>query len=736
MNQPQNVSLDNPFVGLRPYQSEESLYYFGRGEQNRSLLSLLHHHRFVAVVGSSGSGKSSLVRAGLIPQLEAGFLVQERDHWQVATMKPGEAPLHNLVQALADADGKSITDETEDAFLESLQELGARALLEKLEPLLLEQDASLLLLVDQFEELFRFALEEGTPERREQAEEFVALLLRLSSQRELPIFVCLTMRSDFLGDCDAFHGLPEAINRSQFLVPRLSRDQRREAITNPVYLAGGGIAPRLTDLLLNENINTRDDLPILQHLLMRCWDAWRTDPEKPPQIDLRHYQQVNTIHHTLDDHADEALEELEPEQQVIAKKLFQALTTTDEANRRIRRPAHVSEICAVSKAPANEIEAVIDVFIANGRSFLNRSKGKSVDDPLIDISHESLIRQWKNLGEWVDEEAEAAKTYRRLVETAELHSSEKPRFYREADLIQALEWREGHNRIWAARYPGDFGAADDFLKQSQETDRKEKDKQDQDRREHVRLLQEKAELAERQVEQERVAAKNSRRLLWVVGVFAVLMVFAAGAALYAWNHATNKSEEAIQEKLNANFYIAKAFEEKALSALEKAKESQSTVDYQDALLYTLESVQQQVSSERIALNPSTIGEFGLTPINKIFAEQWFSKALDTGTKVFSVAFSPDGNTLVSGSGDQTVRLWDITTMQRIITLTANPPLASKVSEALQFLWERSLKDITFVHQSRRPSLLPIEGYYLADAAKYRPLLNPPAANETKLDQVM
>lgn len=97
----------NPFVGLRPYESSDSLYYFGRGEQVKSLLRQLHQHRFVAVVGSSGSGKSSLIRAGLIPQLEAGFLVQARDQWLVARMKPGEAPLENLVGSLLDARGRN-----------------------------------------------------------------------------------------------------------------------------------------------------------------------------------------------------------------------------------------------------------------------------------------------------------------------------------------------------------------------------------------------------------------------------------------------------------------------------------------------------------------------------------------------------------------------------------------------------------------------------------------------------
>ncbi|MCI0696728.1 hypothetical protein L0337_32580 [candidate division KSB1 bacterium] len=144
--------LQNPFVGLRPFESEDSLYFFGRGEQIKALLRQLHETRFLAVVGSSGSGKSSLVRAGLIPHLEAGFLVQDRDLWRIAKMKPGDAPLDNLAQALraaVDRDGR-------ENLAPLLRAQGAKAALDFLRPALSEADANLLLLVDQFEEIFRY----------------------------------------------------------------------------------------------------------------------------------------------------------------------------------------------------------------------------------------------------------------------------------------------------------------------------------------------------------------------------------------------------------------------------------------------------------------------------------------------------------------------------------------------------------------------------------------------------
>ena len=117
--------LQNPFVGLRPFESEDSLYFFGRDTQVKALLQRLYSERFLAVIGSSGSGKSSLIRAGLIPNLEAGFLVQDRDSWHIAMMKPGDTPLHNLAYALLQAMDADITAAAE--FTEQIRESGIQA---------------------------------------------------------------------------------------------------------------------------------------------------------------------------------------------------------------------------------------------------------------------------------------------------------------------------------------------------------------------------------------------------------------------------------------------------------------------------------------------------------------------------------------------------------------------------------------------------------------------------------
>src|SRR5262245_5131493 len=467
----------NPFVGLRPFNSDEALLFFGRREQTVELLRRLHRDHFIAVVGSSGCGKSSLVRAGLIPKLRAGFLTEDRDQWLLAVMKPGGAPLRNLAAALIEAipAGGDV-----EYCAEAIRVGGAQAVIEQLSPSLAHSDANLLLLVDQFEEIFRFGVESGKPEQRDEAEDFVSIMLALAEQRRLPIYVVMTMRSDFLGDCDHFHSLPEAMNRGQYLVPRPTRQQRQQAIEGPIRLFGASISPRLLDRALNDVGDKSDQLPVMQHALMRTWEKWekeatgrpgdwatgRDDNPQSGQVDLPHYEAVGGINGALSKDAEAALEGMSEEELKITERMFQALSDTDARNRRVRRPARLSEIMYVTGANRGKVLGIIERFRGGGRSFLTLTDD---DDPLIDISHESLIRQWERMSDWVKSEAESRDIYLRLVDSAKKGRE----LWRGSDLAEILRWRERKrpNMVWARRYDKDeakatFDLAFDFLERS------------------------------------------------------------------------------------------------------------------------------------------------------------------------------------------------------------------------------------------------------------------------------
>lgn len=458
----------NPYVGLRPFESDEALIFFGRRTQVVSLLERLNGERFLAVIGSSGCGKSSLIRAGLIPTLEAGLLVAARERWRIATMMPGTSPRARLTAALADAvraDAQSLA--------RAAAERGVSGLIDALAPGLAADDANLLVLVDQFEELFRYralpaagqtaGFDSGTSTAREESADFVSLLIGLAQQRELPLYVVITMRSDFLGDCDAFLGLPEVLNCSQYLVPRLTSGELREAILGPARLCGGDVAPRLVDRLLNDAGGGHDQLPVLQHALMRMWA--RVVEDGRGLLDLEDYGAIGTLAESLSQHAEEALQSLSPEQRRTARKMFQLLTDTDASNRRVRRPARIGEIERVTGASATELRDVIARFQVGGRAFLRVSGDPAGPDAIVDISHEALIRQWDTLEAWVDEEALDREQFLRLRDAAERQRTGRGGLLVDVDLRSAQAWwkRAQPTAAWAERYGGGFEAAERFL---------------------------------------------------------------------------------------------------------------------------------------------------------------------------------------------------------------------------------------------------------------------------------
>jgi hypothetical protein len=291
--------------------------------------------------------------------------------------------------------------------------------------------------------------------QRTEAENFVSIILELAEQRRLPIYFVMTMRSDFLGDCDNFHGLPEAMNRSQYLVPRLTRRQRQQAIEGPIKLFGGAIAPRLLDRVLNDMGDKSDQLPVMQHALMRAYEQWQRSGD--PQIDLIHYEAVGAIKDALSNDANGVLETLSPREEEVAMRMFQSLTKIDGNKRRTRRPVKFDKLMAITGSDRQTLVNLILRFQADGRSFILPEAEKIDDNSTIDISHESLIRQWETLRDWTDNEAKSWELYKELSITARLFRDGKHSSLSNLDLEDYQEWREesSPNEAWVSLYETD-----------------------------------------------------------------------------------------------------------------------------------------------------------------------------------------------------------------------------------------------------------------------------------------
>ncbi|MCP4702026.1 MAG: tetratricopeptide repeat protein [Gammaproteobacteria bacterium] len=661
---------DYPYPGLRPFSREETDIFFGREAHTDQLLEQLDNNHFLAVIGPSGCGKSSLVRTGLLAGLETGFLSSAGSQWRIAEMRPGVQPFTALSLGLLDdkALGQEYrtyllryfnhTEEAESfeqtasssALLQAKLRRGPFSIQEILMDAALRPGANLLILVDQFEEIFRYYHQGAVDD----AAAFVALLL--GAVQHDNVYAVITMRSDFLGDCALFHGLPEAINQNLYLTPRLTREQLREAIEQPALVFGRELDPALVNRLLNDLGDNPDQLPVLQHALMRMWRiAPQETPENPTGLNLNGYQQIGGLHNALSQHADQVYQELDSQQRQTAKILFCALCEYGGQGRDTRRPVKLSELAAVAEVPWQEAAAIIERFRMPERSFLTPPPDKPLTpDRVIDISHESLIRQWQCLTKWTEEERESAQLYQRLEDAAIRHKKQQAALWRSPELDTALAWRKRFQPKprWAARYGRQFESAMAFLEESEAEQHREQAAKKQAERERLRL-------------QQRVIRHLAMFLIIALGTLAV--------AAWQWTEAEHQKVQAQKAQQEAEKQRNQA--RRALISLAEliAKEGNGT----KAVLMNLAAL--EVLPEDQATVETYPDQLRAALYQSIIQNR--EKAiLQAHRNDYSqhAAFSPDGRQVIIASSDHNAYLWDVRTNQQLAVLKGH---AEKVTHA-------------------------------------------------------
>ena len=719
--------MSNPFPGLRPFHEGEGQLFFGRDSQIDKMVDRLEDTRFLAVVGTSGCGKSSLVNCGLKPALNQGFMAKGGVKWRMAHFRPGNAPIRSMAKAFAkegllfepESLERDPDEEDESNILDSLPlwevidanlRMSKLGLLDIYDQADLELDENLLVIVDQFEELFRYSQFDqsvGESIRSDEAIAFVNLLLEVTKQTEFPIYVVITMRSDFLGDCAQFYGLAEAINFGQYLVPRLSRIERREAIQGPIEMMGAQISPVLLTQLVNDVGDNPDQLSILQHALNRTWACWQAESNSQEPLNLVHYQAIGTMAQALDQHANKAFNELKAGQQLICETLFKAITDKATDARGVRRPTEVATLCQLTNTTQAELEDVLSVFRKSSRSFLMPPEGEVLNSrSMIDISHESLMRVWETLNRWADEEAQSARFYLRLTETWRLYCENKSQLLQDRDLSSAIEWEQTNqpSEIWASRYNSDFENVRQFIASSIKQENEEKNKA-----ERARIADEKAKIREAELTQQGLAKERElkKQRKYNVGLAVAMVCTAVGtaaaifgfyaAAKQGFNHQLRRELSEISKHQNTD----EAQLLQSLSIASKSKQDfwqRTDFDTRIAILASLRKYSDNlinnakkghvgsVLDAKFSPKHSQVISAGQDGKAKLWTTkgEWIKDFLH-GEPVRQVAFSPDGKMIATASNDDTVILWSSEGKEIKLLQHSSDVTAIKFSDDSNFL---------------------------------------------------
>ncbi len=630
-----------PYPGMVPFGAADARYFYGRNEEVARMVQLLRHQRFMMVIGPSGSGKSSLVYAGLLPDLEKSRFF-DKSYWLIRTMRPGPSPTKVLADVLG---GNGNDGEFEPGSVDAL--LKAHAPAERL-----------LLLVDQFEEVF-------TQAARDERARFIAALQALRAPENCALI--LTLRADFYPDLMTSYLWPVDASQRVEVAP-LRGEALREAIQRPAVDVGVRIEESLVDQLLVDAADEPGALPLLQETMGLLW----RDMEQR-SLRMGAYQRLSDsagrgngalsgLAVAIAMKADATLAELNQNQQAIARRIFLRLIQFGEGRADTRRQQSVSSLRAANDA-SGEFERTLEHLTDN--RLLTRSGGDERHPPSVDISHESLIGGWSRLQDWADERREAEQIRRRL----EGKATEWVRLGKgsgglldEAELPEADRWLASVD----ATDLGIDATLPEMVNASQEAIEKSEQAQEAARQQELRQAEALAEEQRQRIEEQGRAEKNMRRS--IMGLAAVFVI-ALGAALFAWTQSQKAQSLAVQEASARQEAEARRTESETHRV-----EAENARLASIAQLLLIQAPQQQTArlDERGALMArqayrfSAAGSRSLRAhvdnvLRTVVGKPHFSPILRPSGVTSRFAFSPDGTKLASAHLDPAeVVLWDLT----------------------------------------------------------------------------
>ena len=689
-----------PYKGLAYFDctEEDAKYFYGRTALTDQLLDKVRVGNFMAVLGASGSGKSSVVRAGLLYQLQLGRRLSGSESWQIKILQPGEHPLNSLALTFVDSGLSDIEQATQLAQAEDLILKGS----EGLRQLIAVTDTQrLILVVDQFEEAFTLC--QDSSERQQ----FFECLLGALPKTGDKLCLVLTMRADFFGKCleQDYSGLAQQIQEHGIAVMPMSPEELRQAIVKPAKQVELEIEPGLVNEILADVADAPGYLPLLQYTLTRLWQE-STDN----CLRLNTYVKLGGVMGTLRKRATEVYELFSEEEQAAVKHIFLALTQlgegTEDTRRRVLKPNLVNQrygeklIDTVVQKLADEKLVVTTEMVGKG--------GEAKRVAVVDVAHEALIRHWSLLRSWISENRDGMRIARKIEAAAEEWTREgKPEEI--AFLLQGAKLSNAEDYLAKDLSQGQLNSdAQELIKVSQKVRKRilDKDKQRQQELLEESEARRKAEvkarhLAEQREKEQAHANKELRGKTRQLGVLLILVIIVKIIAIIVSLLYKNKEIQAINAALESkarnikSSVLLKPTTEDLIQAIETTGESQTyqkdlkptvITEVNSSLLVALDKVRERNLLQGYLIAFSRDGKKILSGRADKTVRLWDTESgqllhtLQGHTdNVTDVAFSRDAQKIVSGSSDRTVRLWDTESGQLLHTLEGHESYVTDVA---------------------------------------------------------
>lgn len=671
---------ESPFMGLQFFTEADAHLFFGREMLTARLVGRLRQHDFLAVVGTSGSGKSSVVRAGLVPALRSGETLADGTlpppgsaDWLFHVITPTAHPLDALAATLT-RDALSITETTtlaDDLAQEPRTlRLHARKLLSRHDHQA-RPHSRLLLVVDQFEEVFTLCRNE-----QERSSFIDNLMAAVEPDMESPILpnegpvlVVIVLRADFYAHCGQYEALRNALVHHQEFIGPMSQEELRRAIEEPAKRGGWKFERGVVELLLRDVGNEPGALPLLSHALLETWKRRRGRT-----MVLESYAESGMVRGAIAQTAESVFnQQLTPEQRPLARNIFLRLTELGESTQDTRRRVTLDELLSTGRQEEdvqNILRKLVDARLV------------TTGEGTVELAHEALIREWPTLRQWLVENREWLRIHRHLTEAAQewLALQRDPgELYRGSRLAQVQEWFEPY---WGElnSLEREFLAASQRLAQQEEA---EKVAQQQRELEQARTL---AEMERRRAEEQQSAAQQlRRRAVLLAGLLGIALLLAGVSVLFG-RAANRNATLAEQNAATAQAASTQAVRQQAIAASERDRAA-----YQAQVALSRQLAAQATSlSGDLDLGLLLSLQAGRTLPGSFEYRQSLLTLLQSAPPlvtflhghsgiVFDVAISPDGSLAASGGQDQTIILWDLKSYEPVATLAGHAGWVNTVS---------------------------------------------------------